>query len=355
MRLLLAPLALITVATAAARPAVACSLHPCVRPYLAADGTFPSNARGFVWAVDRESDTPFPDPLPPLVVTVFDTTTSTTLGPLTITQPETFASRWRRQHWVWVTWPQPLVEGHTYAVRADSACEEEPWPDGEPMPGTIVAGPPAALPTAFGTLVVTDSGQRTMAIGAPASCSQDVLVTYTDIELRLAPAAEPWRDVLTVETYVDDVLYVPSSGLGATYPPGATWVGRQRDAIVRVCEGPSSVTRVLPEGVHRVQMRATLPGEPGVELQTEAIEVVLTCPTDAVDAGTPDAGETSRDGGANPVTPTKTDEGCGCTDAPRREGAGAVIVLIGIALVQRRRKRSTSGKSTTSHADDGVV
>ncbi|MCX4245539.1 hypothetical protein [Paraliomyxa miuraensis] len=258
---------------------------------------------------------------------------------------------------------QPVEIGHAYHFATPGKC----MPMGPEH--VLVAGDPIEVPEVpLGTLAATAPVLGSVSRPADISCSESVDAMVVDVTLALDPALEPLADLLMYETYVDGMRWRPITGYFSEPAPGESWVGRGEDRIYAICidgEGGSPTPRV-------VQMRARIAGFPEVTFDSDELEIVLDCQSDAGSSSGADGsgGETGEGSGggsvgeptsaADDATAASTSVGSGAgTDGTQgssggdgglsepgscacRSGSGGAggMGLLGLLLLGRFRRRS---------------
>jgi uncharacterized protein (TIGR03382 family) len=198
---------------------------------------------------------------------------------------------------------QPLAAGATYTVTDSNTCEGG---FGGPGPTTtFTTGASEPLPTELGTLEVVSDARGTIEVAtADGGCSTDVSAHHINITPTLSSGATAWASAFHYETYVDDVLWVRKTSINVQVGTSGTW------RLYRICEvagvdagyqGTPSLPG-LSSGVHTVRVKATIPGS-SVELWTDPLTVVMSCPGEGVDVngdgdGDDEAGGCNATGGS---------------------------------------------------------
>ena len=220
---------------------------------------------------------------------------------------------------------EPLVAGTTYVLRDLNVCDiDQLGPT-----ATFTAEVAAPLPADLGALVASDHRIAAFEVGtASGSCSTSIDGDQVLIDLVPSATAEPWRDVLMIETLVDGTPWRPQTSINISHPPGTSWRGRGADRVYTTClaTDPSAFTGTTV-GAHEVTMRATLPG--GATAWTASVPVELSCnplPDECEGALLPHG--TCGDGDAH-------HSGCNAGGATGLFG----LVLVGILAGRRRRNR----------------
>lgn len=138
----------------------------------------------------------------------------------------------------------------------------------------------APLPKRLGRLRLGPLRPGALTLETPGRCRESFDVAYRHVEIDLDEGAKPWRDVLLWETRVEGGLWRPRSGSDEFLAPGASWVGRGRDRVYRLCESWRGYEPVLqgPKGEDwRIEVWATLPGEKA-SLATAPVDAWMFCP-----------------------------------------------------------------------------
>ncbi len=255
------------VMAASVRPAAACSVACWPGRFVPGDGAVvPANLPAIVWLPSSEATGPSD-----LQLTRADAPTQ--VLPLTAT----------------------LVEGGTYLVVPDAPLEagvtytivEAPDCHGDTPRATFTVGPAAPLPTQLGALRITPEAQGVVSLETSGGqCGVETVVARARVELQFAADAEPWRDVLHLETLVDARAWRPRSSIVSVLAPGASWLGRGVDRVYTVCASPAFGDPSYPAlhpGSHQVMMRASLPST-ALSLTTEPATFTLRCELSDCDA-----------------------------------------------------------------------
>lgn len=205
----------------------------------------------------------------------------------------------------------PLVEGTSYVLEDLATCNGVAGPR-----VTFTAGPSAPLPTSLGT-VTSDPHSRRAELDvatAAGSCSTTVDAEQFGIELAPNSGAAPWMALFLFETVVDTRPWAIQARINVATPPGASWQGRGRDLLFRVCtpNPDASYVGLAPAG-HAVAFQASLPGAlANPPLSTPAFDVELMCDS----------------------APDPADGSAGCAAA---QPSSAGLLLLALFLVRRRR------------------
>ena len=181
----------------------------------------------------------------------------------------------------------PWREGERYEIQVADPC---PIGGTEPLRATVSVGPELAA-TSLGALDAEPLRGALSIADARASCSRSIDVAGVEIELRPDEAFAGALPGLLFETRVDGEPYGPSASEAVDTPPGASWAGRGRDRVVTSCAerdvsagDAEGAAELLAPGVHRVQLRARLPGDERI-FETTPLEVTLSCPVDDAPGG----------------------------------------------------------------------
>jgi hypothetical protein len=291
------------------KPADACSPPPCwMGSFVPFEGaTIPANAPALYWRPSSGST--------PATMTL---TVAGTGAAVPFTEVVDGQSRV-------LTLTQSLVPGTQYVLEETNDCQYQ-----QPVRSTFTAGPTAALPTTLGTTAregAYQHGDITIAT-AGGSCSIEVDAAHATIALAHSADATPWKDLLLYETYVDGQRWAPSTAINVTTSAGASWRGRGRDQLYRVCEDNQGEGMGLAEGTRQAAFRARLPGST-TDLVASEVTVEIAC------ADSPDgSGSGSGSGSNDPNTPS--DPGGCCSTSTTSTSNVAWIV---IAMLLRRRTR----------------
>ncbi|HVH98030.1 MAG TPA: MYXO-CTERM sorting domain-containing protein [Enhygromyxa sp.] len=297
------------------RVALACSGSDCTPPIAAPqDGTvMPINAAGVRWeASTSEADD----------VVLRDIAANVTLpiafeqtGSLFDLRPAT-----------------PLDPGKTYRFEfPDDLC-------GPAFNRSFVTAPAVELSTSsLGSLVAAPPELAQIEIPASVTCSASVDAVRVDVELELDPQLEPFAGVLMYETLVDGKRWHHEPQLFASPKLGESWVGRGVDSIFSTC--PDGSWNGVSPGPHQVQMRAEIPGLPGVVLESDVIEIVLECATTGETGDDESESDESESGSfAAPIDESEGSQGCSCSsDGGRWPAALTAPVVLLLAWSRHRR------------------
>lgn len=319
----------------APRTAEACSPDPCPAGGLFPAGSVPTNALRFLWRPTWNEWTsevrtptvaltiigPHGDPIP------FSATTAAQ-------SPRTYLIEPDRSE---------LEPGDRLEFISSSLCPDPYRPSEERF--SVEVDSERALPSRLGTLGAQPSFAAPLSVGAPVTCSEEVLAAQVWVELDFDPEAEPWASVLVFQTWVDGRPWGPGLPIPNRIPLGQSGRGRGRDLVYAGCEPTSWNQRVgLEPGWHAVELRASVLGHP--EIRSTVVEVELRCPAGPVDGGEPEAGADERDAGPDSrdaaVEPTESgQDGCDCAAVHWAQHApsSALLPLLLFVLVGRRLGR----------------
>jgi len=133
----------------------------------------------------------------------------------------------------------------------------------------------APLPTSLGALVAQPAKRQPVEYGTGAACFEELDAITVDIALA---EPSPFHDALEFTTLVDGEVFRPTSRLGYQPPVGNSWQGHGIDQLYSLCDWEDRFTRQLglEEGLHEVQLVATLPGTDTV-IKSDVIMVELDC------------------------------------------------------------------------------
>lgn len=221
--------------------------------------------------------------------------------------------------------------GASYEVTVASTCEsEEP-----PTTTQFTVGPAVAKPTTLGTLQRTDAGVKPLRVAAGAQCSVQISAAQVSFEVAFSAEAKPWEALLQYETIVDGKPWRASSDAGMQVHPAGSWKGLGKDLVYVSCEANGSLG--LAQGQHQAVVRATLPGNPAVTVESAPLVFDLNCGSPTTPPTTPDSGPVAPPSatapGATPSTPSgtspSTSSGCSATAS---EGSKGSLVLAGIGV-----------------------
>ncbi len=304
------------------KDARACSFPEGCWPgaFLPSSGEVPASLPGFLW--DPQAD-PAHEVDPTQIELVQVTAAGETPVAVTATPLENSGLHL-------VTPAAPLLPDADYRLRAKQFCSGEApveWPT-QAIVHTTSAAP---LPTALGELKTFNVGEHMLnVVTTNGGCFATVFLMSRRVEIALSEEASPWKNVLVYETLVDGQPWRPSRSMTDIVPLGGSWQGRGRDLVFTTCnEDDEAFFPGLTEGMHTLQMRATIPGT-DVALETEPVGFELACPPQSP------PGE---------VEPQLDNEGSCSVAVPggASEGAAAAGALIlGLAAAGARKRRAQS-------------
>lgn len=243
-----------------------------------------------------------------------------------------------------------LVEGATYRVEADNACN---WFGPKKLVSTFEVGPEAPMPTELGRLRTVTSKADTLRIGTDAgSCDVDEKAVFADLEVVLAPSAAPWKELIDYTATVDGKPWHYSQAINEAPLMGESFLGRGKDRVYARCERESFAFEGAGEGKHDVALSGVVFGSTA-KVATPAVALSLSCADGAALGGTPSGA--GADPGPPNTTAAKTEESSAPPDDRKgtpeaKPGAHASscrvgarpstgwLLLVGLALVRRRRR-----------------
>ena len=232
---------------------------------------------------------------------------------------------------------EPLDPGKTYRFEfPDDLC-------GPAFNRSFVTAPAVELSTtSLGSLLAAPPELAQIEVPASVTCSAFVDAVSVRVELELDPQLEPFAGALMYETLVDGQRWHHEPRLFAPQKLGESWVGRGVDSIFSTCPDGSQWSGVSP-GPHQVQMRAEIPGLPGVVLESDVIEIVLECATtgetgDDGESDESESDESESESGVAPSDESEGSQGCSCSgDGGRSPAALTAPVVLLLAWSRRRR------------------
>lgn len=253
----------------------------------------------------------------------------------------------RDDGFVWLAFDQPLVEGKHYTLHFGESCE------GRALDQTVafVAGQQVEAPTTLGPLSVVREGRQDVTVGVGSTCSRDVSGDVVDFNIAdsdsrllarygLVVDGEPWQWRVSMSTGFYRVGGTPRE-LPYWFDDPGTF------RVWTLCAGAElGPDWGLPPGKHTVRVRAELLGATPGFVESEPLEVDLSCdgPT-----GQRDDGAVPPEGEANPGSDDASAAGgrgdksrderssSGCSAGPATRSHGGWLVLFGLALVFARR------------------
>lgn len=319
---------------AAPSSALPCSIAQCgdglVTPYA---GPVPANMPAFVWHPATHVNDSQLSPTPEashIELVELDGSTETSV-PVQIAKVD-FG-------WLpaWEILPQQeLSENANYELRTQAYCSQE-----EGLSATFSTGARADLPTSLGKLVADAGFVDSLRIHTSA-CESTVDAYQVPIRVDLSAEAEPWKNVLMWETFVDGKSWIPGHSAAEFEPPGESWEGRGVDLITSTCDDDWD-SQGLDPGTYTVEMKATIPGT-NVELSTDPIDVTIDCgwaqQAEPIEPSAPDAGPRPDAAGTDAGGDAGTDAnegGCSVSDGHAPSGTW-LIALGGLGLFLARRR-----------------
>lgn len=301
-----------------ANDARACSFDGCwLGALVPASGDVPASLPGFLWAPQND---PAHAVDPTKIELVLVTAAGETPVAATATQVED-SGRY------FITPAEPLLPNADYVMRAAQFCYGEA-PLEWPTQAIVHTTEAAALPTTLGTVKTYAAPEGPLNVAtANGTCSIDLIAVSRRVEIALSEEAAPWKNVLVYETLVDGQTWRPSGSMIDIAPLGGSWKGRGQDLVFTACGGGAdeAAFEVLAEGMHTVQMRATIPGT-SVALETELVEFELACPQST--PGEPEL--VSNESSCSVAAP-----GAGAQAA-----AAAAALVLGLAAAGARKRRA---------------
>jgi MYXO-CTERM domain-containing protein len=204
----------------------------------------------------------------------------------------------------------------------------------------------AALPSALGSVMVSDPVRREVPIGGGGACYD--LYEASSVVAEVERMGDPFFDAIAFVTYVDGEVYRPSAHLNHAPAYGDSWIGHGRDVLVALCE--IDISRGLAVGRHTLHFEGQVAGT-DVMLVGETVDFELSCaesvddggavaPRDAgvfdagVDAATIPIDAASR----SPAVGHGTRDSGGCAVSGDVHG-DVLVALLALALALRRRRR----------------
>jgi hypothetical protein len=319
---------LCVLAAAAARPAAeACDAPECVGGFFVPErGTVPASLQNLLW-IPRQADGSLE------IVDSGDVELRRLDDDEGVVVPVTVWDRIAGGILIQPAWP--LEAGQSYALRGRNLCEGTGAFDETATFATFDVGPPVPFPGSLGNLVVDGPSETgSLELGDGETCSVVVDAVWVDVVLDPTPEAEAWWDALLFETLVDGMPFSPDVIEPA---PGESWVGRGWDRLFALC-GPEmrGAPPGLPEGTHRVRLRATA-ADGNALIETPEIEIVLDCDAGENGAG---PGDGSVDpGGVPPGSELPPDTACGCVAAGSGPPLGWICILLLLGAWTHSRRR----------------
>ena len=276
-----------------------------------------------------------------------------------------------------------LAEGAYHFRRYGAACNSSEPVDGGTGAGDggsvvfadfgpFTVGPAVSIPTSAGTVVAGPprfwpAGQ--MPVPDRDGICGPYLPPVSMVYLGWTPTAEmaAWRAVAKFQVTVDGAEWTTTDW----NPPKSDIYRRHHDTLFTACgedpSWPGHADLGVPEGTHTATLMVWLPNQ-ATPIPAEPFTFTTSCATgvgldagagsDAADTGldtsigaggapgrggatgSAGGGGASAQGGAVGTTETADSSGCGCHVASpsRWNGAGAVFLVLAIALAARRRR-----------------
>lgn len=307
----------------------ACSGLPCGPGYLlpGPDGQVPANAPALLWMPSKDDFAERPS-LDPSVT-----------GP--DGQPVDFTIVGGPATGPWQVRLNPPLQMGLHVFRSESRCPVGPSEDQE---FSFRVTPEAPRPTSLGAMRVARAFEGEIRLGTSGgSCDTAIVADTVDVEVDLAPEAEPWKDVLLLETLVDGEPWRPRGSIVQRVPAGASWVGRMRDRVYAVCSVPGAepTERGVDEGLHTIEMVARLPGDEAFVIRSEPLSVMFECGSDPDPTPDPDVDDPDVDGPDGGEL-AGAEAGCRCVARPAAGSAGAIglgLLLFGYIFRPASRRR----------------
>jgi hypothetical protein len=274
---------------------------------------------------------------------------------------------------LWAIRPSaPLVAGASYELSVPSLCDDREPGSGPPAPRRVRVTPAVPEPTTLGRISL-DALSEGDAVVPPwtwsASCADSARIAQRPVRLQMDAAAEPWREVLSIQLFVDGAPRGAARVGG--YPVGEPFLSRSGIFGVSsqlpyvVCRGtPAAAAYGLTPGRHRFEFRGRILGS-SVEVRSDVAEAEFHCGVGVTeDAGAATSAVTDAAAGAvtdaaagadlGPPPSPDGDGGGGanCSARPATGPAGsrlAVGAVLGVAVAAgRRRRRRAAGDGRRS-------
>lgn len=242
-----------------------------------------------------------------------------------------------RQDLFEVIFEEALEEETTYIVESSSCENQEPdiwrW--------SFATTRPAEEPEDLGVWLPSDRQYGEVIIPVDDSCDARVDAVYIEFDFEPGPGAELWGRALAFETYVDGRIWEPRESIPVPLPPGTGRLGYGKERVYVVCDEliqPEAhpLARALDEGIHRVQIRAFLPGTDLV-WTSESHSFVLRCERDG-EPGDDDGEEEKEDIFPESEEESEPDEAGGCAQVPGSPGFLWTFIAGGLLFSRRRRR-----------------
>lgn len=224
----------------------------------------------------------------------------------------------------------PVTAGTQLVLEADAPdCSEA-----KDLSASFLVTSAAPIPSALGKLESTLHHSMLEVATVAGSCSVSIDAAWADLVVMLDAAAKPFADVIVYRLVIDGAL--ESSFASSLIDPEPLSRGQER--VYAACKPNDKLVGNLALGKHRARLRGELPS--GATLESDEVELVLTCqdqPPSAADedAGAglprpPDAGTSSNAGasaagrmGSERAAAGSRDEAAGSSAAAAGSAAGA--------------------------------
>jgi hypothetical protein len=219
----------------------------------------------------------------------------------------------------------------------------------------------AALPSALGSVMVSDPVRGEVELGGGSECSE--MFDAASLVAEVERAGQPFFDAIAFVTLVDGKVYRPSPNLNYDAAHGGSWLGHGRDQLATLCDPDR---RLLASGRHTLRFEGRVAGADTM-LASETVDFELSCGqhTDGGstevgrDSGMRDASANARDGSParrdaaadaadrrNATSPARSQlhgdgDGGGCAAAGNAHG-GSLALLLALAFVRRRASAARS-------------
>ena len=250
--------------------------------------------------------------------------------------------------------PSKVLGAGTYTFRYGDCPGAGPGSEPTTKEARVTITPAVPLPTKAGTLRVAGTGRvDTHSTTSSGSCTEEIDAAFVDLAIDLDAATEPYRDVLSWQTYVDGKWYWGST-LGTPKPAASG--ARSALRLFTACDtkGTNGRDNGLVAGAHRVELRPILAGGAGTIAPAE-IGVKVTCDgengkVEPVTTTEPPAmippvnsGPPNDANGKDPINePAPANDGsAGCNAAPARPSSMGLglLALVGLLVGARRKLR----------------
>jgi hypothetical protein len=235
-----------------------------------------------------------------------------------------------------VTPASPLDANTDYVIRGGDACVGSGKLDSTATSAPFHTGASAPLPTTLGILAMDAPAVSDLTVWTVSgSCSATVTAAQQNVWLSLSADAAPWQSALSYTTFIDGEAWHYSDSLAKSPGLGGALV----DIIYTTCKADDGgADKGVTEGMHKVTMRATLPGTT-LMLETPIAYTSLQCPSPP--AGTGGAGGGGGGGTGGGGGQPSQGGGCSMGSAPLDGAAwlASVMALLAMRGVRIRRRR----------------